>query len=93
MTMALSNLVKKAREQLGELTGLNVGSTVSVQKADSGWYVQVEVVEKESLPSSQDILATYELAIDEDGNVQNFSRIGLRKRSDVTSAAAAESGA
>ena len=93
MTMALPNLVKKAREQLGELTGLDVGSTVSARKDESGWCVQVEVVEKKSLPDSQDILATYELSLDEEGNLLNFTRIGMRRRMDVAASAGAESGA
>jgi len=93
MTMALPNVVKKARQQLGEVTGLDVCSTVLARKDESGWCVQVEVVEKKSLPDSQDILATYELALDEDGNLLNFTRIGMRRRMDVAASAAAESGA
>jgi hypothetical protein len=93
MAMTLVNLVKTAREQLAELTGLKVGSTVSVKKDKSGWCVQVEVVEKKSLPDSQDILATYELALDEAGNLLNFARMGMRRRMDVTASAGAESGA
>jgi hypothetical protein len=93
MAMALPNVVKKAREQLGELTGLKVGSTVSVRKDGTGWCVQVEVVEKKSLPDSQDILATYELSVDEVGDVQRFSRVGMRRRTDVVATADVESGA
>jgi hypothetical protein len=93
MTMTLPNVVQKARQQLGELTGLEVSSTVSARKDESGWCVQVEVVEKKSLPSSQDILAAYELALDEEGNLLNFTRVGMRRRMDVTAGAGAESGA
>lgn len=84
MTMAMLDFVRKAREQLHELTGLKVGSTVSVGKGDGGWCVQVEVVEKVSIPDSQDILATYELSVDDEGNVRNFYRIGMRRRAEVT---------
>jgi hypothetical protein len=93
MAMALVNMVNAARQQLVELTGLKVGSTVLVRKNEGGWCVQVEVVEKRSLPDSQDILATYELLLDEAGNIQNFSRIGMRRRTDVVVSAGAESGA
>jgi len=91
--MTLPDLVKKAREQLGELTGLAVGSTVSVKKGESGWCVQIEVIEKKSLPDSQDILATYEVMLDEAANLLDFARVGMRRRMDVTAAAGAESGA
>jgi len=86
-------MVKKARQQLGELTGLDVASTVSARKDESGWCMQVEVVEKKSLPDSQDILATYELTLDEEGNLLNFTRVGMRRRTDVMVGAGTESGA
>ena len=90
MTMALLDLVKSAREQLHDLTGLKVGSTVSVGKGESGWRVRVEVVEKNSIPDSQDILATYELSVDEAGDVQNFTRVGMRRRAEVVLTAGAD---
>lgn len=93
MTLALPNVVKTARQQVGELTGLNVCSTVSAKKDETGWCVQVEVLEKESIPDSQDILATYELALDEEGNLLNFTRIGMRRRMDAAAASVADSGA
>jgi autonomous glycyl radical cofactor GrcA len=93
MTMTLPNVVQKARQQLGELTGLEVSSTVSARKDESGWCVQVEVVEKKSLPDSQDILAIYELTIDAEGNMLNFDRIGMRRRADVVASIPSESGA
>lgn len=90
--MTLTNMIQMARRQLGELTGLAVASTISVRKDGAGWRVQAEVVEKKSLFDGQDILAAYELAVDGEGNVVNFTRIGMRRRMDVA-AAAAESGA
>jgi hypothetical protein len=91
MTMTLPNLVKHARQQLADLTGLPVGSTVSVRRDEGGWCVQVEVVEKKSLPDSQDILASYEMSLDGEGELLNFSRTGMRRRSDVA-AVGAEAG-
>lgn len=83
MATTLIEVVKTARQRLGELTGLPIGSTVSVRMGECGWCVQVEVVEKESIPDSQDILATYELQVDQDGEILDMSRVGMRKRSDV----------
>ena len=91
MTVAMPQLIQKAREQLAELTGLELGSTLSASREDNLWKVQVEVVEKKSLPDSQDILATYELTMDEDAKVVDFARIGMRKRIDVMVPAGAES--
>jgi len=81
--MAMPKLIQKAREQLAELTGLKLGSTVSANRKENVWKVQIEVVEKESLPDSMDILATYEMTMDEDANVADFTRIGMRNRIDM----------
>ena len=83
MTMAMPQLIQKAREQLAELTGLELGSTLSARKEDSVWKVQIEVIEKKSLPDSMDILATYELTLDADANAVDFERLRMRKRIDV----------
>ena len=91
MAMALAELIEQARRQLGRLTGLALGSTVSVRKQDRRWRLRVEVVEKKSVPDSQDLLATYDLAVDEEGRVMDFSRIGMRRRMDPVTVGADES--
>lgn len=84
MAVAMGELIQKAREQLGDMTGLELGSTLSALKGDEGvWRVQLEAVEKKSLPDSQDILAIYELTLDDNANVLNFARNGMRKRGDT----------
>ena len=90
MATALMDVVKNARQRLGELTGLPVGSTVSIRKGESGWCVQVEVVEKKSIPDSQDILATYELQVDQEGEILDMLRSSMRKRSEVMRAVSVE---
>ena len=90
MTLPLTDLIEKARKQLGEFTGLPLGSTISARKDKSGWRLQVEVVEKKSIPDGQDILATYEMTVDEDANVVDFSRITMRKRVDAAMSVGAE---
>ena len=84
MTVAMSDMVEKVRQEFHTLTNLELGSTVAARKDTNGWHVQVEAIEKESIPDSQDILANYELNADENGNVVDFARIGLRRRNDAT---------
>ncbi len=91
MTLGMSDLVQRARQQLQSLTGLELGTTVSARKDKDGWRVEVEVVEKKSIPDSQDVLAVYELTVDEDGSVQDFTRVGMRKRMDLLVADGVES--
>ena len=90
MAMGMMELVRNAREKLAALTGLPISSTLSIRKDEGCWDLQIEVVEKRSLPESQDILAVYEMTMDEEGNVMNFARVGMRRRGDVMVAANAE---
>ena len=88
MKTPIAKMVRQARGQLAELTGLDLASTVSIRQGAESWCVLVEVVEKRSIPDSQDILATYELTVDGEGNVENFARVGMRRRADVAAVAA-----
>jgi len=81
--MKVSELVGEARSQLTGLTGLPLGSTLGVSKLEDAWKVEVELVEKKSIPDSMDILATYEVILDEEGGLVEFHRRSMRKRIDA----------
>ena len=83
MAAPISELVERAREELSKLTGLELSSTLGAVKDGNGWRVSVELIEKHSIPDALDILATYEVTMDDDGNVLGFNRKGMRKRVDV----------
>ena len=82
MTMTITKLVEHARNQLSALTGLPLESTVEIRKDDNGagWTIGVELLQKTSIPDSQDLLATYEASLDPKGNLMSFQRMGMRKR-------------
>lgn len=82
-SLTVGKAVQKARKELVEVTGLETSSTISSSKDEAGWHVAVEMVEKRSIPDSMDILATYEVLLDDDGNLVEFSRKGMRKRTAV----------
>jgi len=73
-------LIEQARKELCTLTGLKVSSTIGAIKDEKGWHISVEMVEKHSIPDQMDILATYEVLLDENGKLLNFERKGMRKR-------------
>ncbi|MDO9528784.1 MAG: gas vesicle protein GvpO [Syntrophales bacterium] len=82
MALKMAEVIKKARGELNDLTGLEISSTVSAGKEDDGWLIIMEVIEKHSIPDGMDILAKYEVRLDTDGNMLDFKRTGLRKRID-----------
>ena len=84
MALPTTDLVKRAREGLSKLTGLELASTLGIAKDEKkGWRVSVEMIEKHSIPDGMDILALYEALLDDNGNVLEFNRKKLRKRVDT----------
>jgi hypothetical protein len=65
-----------ARRQITELTGKDPEGVTGVEPGeDGGWVVGVEVVEDRRIPSSTDILATYEIELDPDGDLMSYRRV------------------
>ena len=83
MAKSVKELIGKAREELSKMTGLELSSTLGALREERGWKVTVEMVEKHSLPDQMDILAAYDVILDDAGNVIEFNRTRLRKRVDT----------
>src|SRR5262249_46028046 len=64
-----------ALRQVAELTGKQPEGVTGVDPAEDGWVVGVEVIEDRRIPSSTDILATYETELDIDGELVSYRRI------------------
>ena len=83
MEMTVPKLIELAREQLAQVIGLKLSSTLGASKDDKGWRISVEMIEKKSIPDGMDILATYEARLNDKGELLEFSRKKLRKRIDT----------
>lgn len=66
--------VKKAIEQFSTLTGRPPESVVGTRWKDDHWSVRLEVVESRRIPDSADLLAEYEVELDEDGELMAYDR-------------------
>lgn len=66
---------KAALRQVAELTSSPPEGITEVARTGDGWTVGVDVVEVERLPSSTDIMATYEITIGADGDLVSYRRI------------------
>lgn len=83
MALTMSKIIQKASSELNSLTGLEISSTISAERQEDSWLVSLEAIEKRSIPDSMDILATYEMGLDLEGNMQEFRRTKMRKRIDT----------
>jgi hypothetical protein len=62
-------------DQIAELTGKEPEGVTGVEPGEDGWIVTVEVVEDPRIPSSADILATYETEFDMSGELLSYRRV------------------
>ncbi|MDP3893126.1 gas vesicle protein GvpO [Nocardioides sp.] len=71
-----------AVEQLTALTGKQTEGVTSLESTDDGWTVEVEVVELRRIPNTTDVLATYEVLLDQGGELQGYRRLRRYGRSE-----------
>jgi hypothetical protein len=69
-----ADLARRAALQLADLLGKPPESIISVQQADGVWQVGVEVVETRRVPDTSDILAEYQVDVDETGRLVAYHR-------------------
>lgn len=75
-----SETLRRACEQLAELTGLTAESVSSFQRTDEGWQLTVEVLELARVPETMSLLASYELELDQDGELTGYRRVRRYER-------------
>lgn len=68
-------IAASAASELLELTGKEAEGITGLERTDDGWVVQVEVVEVRRIPDTTDVLATYEVSVDERGALQGYRRV------------------
>jgi len=68
--------VKRARHHVQGLTGKQPEAVIGLEKGDDGcWKVLVDVVELHRVPNTTDVLATYEVTLDDEGDLSGCRRL------------------
>lgn len=65
----------EAARQLAELTGRAVEGVTGLSRTEDGWTVEVEVLEMRRIPETTDVLAGYEVTVDDDGDLLGYQRL------------------
>lgn len=73
--------VEQAREQLEALLNRPVESVSAFERTHDGWLVTLEVVEVSRIPESTDVLASYEMELDEVRSLMRYARVRRYHRS------------
>ena len=67
-------IATQARELLRSVRGVEAESVSGIGRTSDGWKVTLEVVELRRIPESTDVLASYEVELDGDGDFLGFER-------------------
>ena len=82
---AVMGIAEQALAQLAQLLKMPTVGVVGVHREEAGWLVTAEMLEKRSIPDAMDVLGGYEVHVDGEGNVLEFARTYLRKRTEDVS--------
>jgi len=66
-----------------DLIGNQIDGIIGVSPSEDGWQVTVEVVERKSVPDTQDIIGRYELDLNSDRSVSGYRRLDRYRRADT----------
>lgn len=75
---------KTVRSTAGQLVGHDFDGVSEISPMDEGWHAIVEVVERSSVPDTQDVIGRYKIELDSDGVVQGYRRLDRYRRGDTT---------
>ncbi|MFI2239717.1 gas vesicle protein [Streptomyces chrestomyceticus] len=73
-------LLRSAREQLAELTGLTPETVSRFERTEDGWVLETEVLELARVPETMSLMALYEVSLDPDGMLTGYRRVSRYER-------------
>lgn len=71
---------RAACQSLERLIGHPPEGVSAVRRSEDGWCVVVDVLEVERIPDTTSLLASYEVQLDEDGELLEYSRVRRYRR-------------
>jgi len=72
----VENLVEATKRQMSAITGLSPDTISRFDRAEEGWMLHIDMLEHRSVPRTQDLLASFEVALDDAGQVTRWRRTG-----------------
>jgi len=82
---SLTEIGERALDTVARLVGCPAEGVTGMRKNDNGWIVTVEVLEVGRVPETTDVMATYEVDVDGDGDVIGYRRLRRYLRAQVDS--------
>ncbi|MFE1193165.1 gas vesicle protein [Streptomyces olivaceoviridis] len=76
----LMEVLREARSQLAELTGLVPETVSSFEQTEDGWSLEVEVMELARVPDTMSLMASYQVDLDPEGQLTGYRRVRRYER-------------
>ncbi|MEU4998042.1 gas vesicle protein [Streptomyces sp. NPDC021622] len=73
-------VLRQARVQFAELTGMTAESVSSFEQTEDGWVLEIEVLELARIPDTMSLLASYQVDLDPQGGLTGYRRIRRYER-------------
>jgi hypothetical protein len=83
MALSIPEIAARAKDQLTALTGLKATTVSSLSHDEDGWHIVAELIEMTRIPETADILGSYEVQLDDKGNLLNYQRTRRYMRGQV----------
>ncbi|MGW5430750.1 gas vesicle protein GvpO [Streptomyces sp. NPDC004059] len=74
------DVLRQARAQLAELTGLTPESVTSFEQTEDGWALEMEVLELVRVPDTMSLMASYQVDLDQEGRLTGYRRVRRYER-------------
>lgn len=76
----LRRLGEHVLDEVSALVGCPAEGITGIRRTDEGWLVTVEILEVERVPETTDVLATYDVETNGDGEVAGYRRVRRYQR-------------
>lgn len=73
-------IMRGARDQLAELTGMTAETVTSFEQTENGWALEIEVLELTRVPDTMSLLASYRVDLDKRGELTGYRRVRRYER-------------
>ncbi|MFD8723795.1 gas vesicle protein [Streptomyces sp. NPDC059629] len=68
-------VLRQARAQLAELTGMAAETVSSFERTEDGWALEIEVLELPRVPDTMSLMANYHVDLDPAGQLTGYRRV------------------
>jgi hypothetical protein len=73
-------VLRNARTQLAELTGMAAENVSSFEQTEDGWSLEIEVLELSRVPDTMSLMASYQVDLDPQGQLTGYRRVRRYER-------------